>query len=51
MEKQMVREYNDKKAFTGCLLTAIVLMGLLLLCAIAYSVSLLILNIADLLIK
>jgi len=50
-ENNLIKDYADKKAFTGCLLTAIVLMGLLLLCAIAYSVSLLILNIADLLIK
>lgn len=44
----MIKEYNDRKAFTGCVLAGVVLVGLTLLTAVIYAVSVIMMNLIEL---
>jgi hypothetical protein len=52
-ENNLLKDYADKKAFTGCLclLFAIALVGFITLCGVAYSFLWLIMNIIDVITK
>lgn len=47
----MVKEYNDRKPFTVVILIVMFLTRLTLLCAICYSVAVVVMNIFNLFIK
>jgi hypothetical protein len=43
----LVKEYNDQKALTGCLVALIALTGIIFLCAVIYSFTTLFIYLID----